>query len=178
MAVPSDRTPKRVISTRLGLAIVLLPLSLVGLQMLFESESGCACGSPSDRGRYGIVLIRAMQIEYREKYGTFAESLPMLQQTTALQIPSSYTQSFQFSVEANSERAVIDAIPLSETTVIDRFHLGLRTLKFRSIVGVTAFHNGEYISILCESEQPTTAKPPEPRLIRGQFTCPANFNQI
>lgn len=172
MTVPIKR--KRTISTSLGLTIILLPLSLIGIQVLFTAQIGCACGKPEDRGRYGILLIRPAQIEHHSRYGTFPQSLDLLQ----LEIPLSYTKSFQFSVQAEKDRGIVYATPIYQEVPVDQFHLGLVKLEFRSVVSATAFYQGRYVWIVCQSEQPTTAKPPEPILRNGQFTCPAKFKQL
>jgi hypothetical protein len=174
MTVPTHR--QRSIPTPLAVAIAACVL--VGIPALFIPMPGCACGSPKDRGRWGIQQIQQAQAMYFQRYGRFAPSLAPLEQQGFLSLPPRYQQSFQFSVQGNREMAVAYATPLQTELPVDLLRLGLHKLQFTSVVGAVSNRQGTVAKILCESKTPTPTQPAPPVWSKDQWTCPANFKEL
>jgi hypothetical protein len=77
MAELNNQHRQKIISLSLGLGVSML-LSLGAIA--FWPHPGCACGSPTDRGRWGIGQINSAQKAYHSRHGSFARSLKQLEE--------------------------------------------------------------------------------------------------
>lgn len=145
---------------------------LLGITIIFRDSPSCGC---ADSGRITVkAFIRAQQAYFSEK-SAFAQSYRLL----FGDVNAAATSRYRYTVDTSKDKSFIYATPIKEFPT-DVFQLGRTKQGFNSLIGAVAYEqkNQTTISIVCRSEKPTLAHPPQPIFKQGMFSCPIGFETI
>lgn len=156
--------------------LVVVVISIVGILVAIALPSAVSCGGKagqSEGKQYIGSMNRAQQAYYLEN-GAFVASIPKL----GLGVQSK-TKNYEYSVRATKTAVFNYAIAQKTASKPLKSYVGAVFIVPVSKVGKKAAKNNkESLTILCETDTPTSQFPAEPTYQKGVVTCGSNTHPL